>query len=73
MRLDPVGYDEEERVIGAIVVRATSEGRLTIDLGPADGAPLVQIELTNAEARNVANALHHAQETGEESVIIADN
>lgn len=73
MRLDPIGYGEEERAIGAIVVKSTPGGILTLDIGPADGAPLIRVELTTSESAQLSRMLQRVVSTGEETVIFAED
>ncbi|MBA2519843.1 MAG: hypothetical protein H0V24_09260 [Chloroflexia bacterium] len=48
---------EMKRTIGAVVARASPAGGLTVEIGPADGAPLLRLGLSKAEAQRLCNTL----------------
>ncbi len=65
--------DSEElvRSIGAAVVRSLPGG-ITLDLGPADGAPQFRLSLTQPEAMQLSRALQlvASGKTNEEVIIV---
>jgi hypothetical protein len=79
MRLEflaPVGHEgadgEVKREVGAIVVRATPAGGTAVELGPADGAPLLRLHLTAAETGRLSAAMHTVATGRVEEIVITD-
>jgi hypothetical protein len=72
MRLDLFDGEESSRVIGAAVVRPSSAGEVLLDIGPADGAPIVRLGLNHSEAVQLGKAMLQAANDGQETVLIVD-
>ena len=79
MRLDmlvstgPEGPDSEvRREIGAVVARASPNGGLAVEFGPADGAPLIRIVMSKAEAHRLRSALDAVITGRDEEIVITD-
>ncbi len=72
MLLDPMDEHEVSRVIGAVVIRSLKTGEILIDLGPADGPPLVRLSLDRIQAIDFATGVSHVAETGGEKVLLMD-
>lgn len=79
MRLDllvtsgPDAPDSEvRREIGAVVARTSPSGGLTIEFGPADGAPLLRLGLSKAEASRLRGALDAIITGRTEEIVITD-
>lgn len=77
MRLDvlvPLGSElaasEVKRELGAVVARAARSGGLTLELGPADGAPLLRISMTKAEAQRLTKALDAIIKGRDEEILL---
>lgn len=72
MRLDHLDGDENSRTVGGAVVRAVSGGELVLELGPADGPPLVRLTMSAREATRLAAAVQSIVQSGGETVLIVD-
>jgi hypothetical protein len=77
MRLDllslagPDANDNEvRREIGALVARASPAGGVTVELGPADGAPLLRLVLNKGETQRLRSALDAILKGSDEEIII---
>jgi hypothetical protein len=74
--LGSIGPDAPEaevrREIGAVVARASPNGGLTIELGPADGAPLLRLGLSKVEAHRLRGALEAILTGRDEEIVITD-
>lgn len=64
---------EGGRAIGAAVVRATPAGGLALEVGPADGPPLVRFHLSPAEASRLAAALQAVSSNRGEEIVMSDD
>ncbi len=73
MRLEFNDGEETTRVVGAVVIRSTTTGDVTVDFGPADGPPLVQIHMDADQARQLAISIRNAIDNGGETVLIVDD
>lgn len=58
VKLEYFDGDEPSRDVGAVVVKALSNGDIQVDLGPADGAPNVRLVMSQDEAFELGSALH---------------
>jgi hypothetical protein len=63
---------EIRREIGAVVARASPNGGLTIEFGPADGAPLLRLGMSKAEAHRLRGALDAIIIGRHEEIVITD-
>jgi hypothetical protein len=70
MRLDLLNGEENVRDIGAVVVRASTNGELCLELGPADGPPRVVLKMTTAEAGQLTSAVQTISQSGGETILI---
>ena len=74
--LSPVGHEgvdaDVKRDVGAIVVRATPAGGIAVEFGPADGAPLLRLQLTLVETARLSAALHTVASSRDDEVVITD-
>ena len=61
------------REVGALVARSTPTGGVAIEVGPADGPPLVRFVFTVAEASRLAAALHAVINGRDEEIIMTDD
>ncbi|MGD9710831.1 MAG: hypothetical protein AB7V46_02045 [Thermomicrobiales bacterium] len=73
MRLEINDGDEVVRVIGAVVIRTSPVGDVSIDFGPADGLPLVRISMDVDQTRSLAVSLKGIVDGGGETVLIVDD
>lgn len=55
--LGETGEGEIKRDVGAVVARATPTGGVTLELGPADGAPHLRLAMSGAEAARLSATL----------------
>jgi hypothetical protein len=58
VKLELFDGEETVRVVGAVVVKALTNGVVQIDFGPADGAPNVRLVMSQDEAFELGSALH---------------
>lgn len=58
MKIESFDGSETTRVIGAVVLRLLRNGEIQVDLGPADGVPLVRLRMSQDEAFELGSALH---------------
>lgn len=70
MKLELFDGEETSRIIGAVVLKAMPNGEIQVDFGPADGAPIVRIAMSQDEAFELGSALHGLDG---ERVILVDN
>ncbi|HKG27137.1 MAG TPA: hypothetical protein VKB09_15915 [Thermomicrobiales bacterium] len=73
MRLERLGGEETGRAVGAAVVRAVGAGELVLELGPADGPPLVRLTMSHTEAMRLAAATQAVVQSGGESILIVED
>lgn len=77
MRLDILGSDtpdaEFRREIGAVVARAAPAGGLTVEFGPADGAPLMRLGLSKVEAQRLCGALEAIIKGRDEEIMLTES
>ncbi len=70
MKLEYFDDDEPARTIGAVVLKLLRNGEIQLDLGPADGIPLVRLLMSRDEAFELGSALHGLD--GERVILIED-
>ncbi len=73
MRLVRLDGEETGRAVGAAVVRAVGSGEIVLELGPADGPPLIRLTMSHAEAMRLTSATQAVVQGGGESILIADD
>jgi hypothetical protein len=73
MRLETVDGEETSRIIGAVVVRSNAGGDVIVDIGPADGPPLVRVRMDNDEAQEFSTAIKGVADGGDEAVLLVDD
>lgn len=66
----PAEDGEGGREVGALVVRRHPAGGVTMELGGADGPPLVRFHLASAEATRLCSALESVVNGGDEELLI---
>lgn len=73
--LNTLSADDGEagRAIGAAVVRANPAGGLALEIGPADGLPLVRFQLSAAEATRLTAALQAVSNGRGEEIVMSDD
>ncbi len=64
---------EAGRAIGAAVVRANPAGGLALEIGPADGLPLIRFQLSATEAARLAAALQTVSNGRGEEIVMGDD
>jgi hypothetical protein len=72
VRLEFIDGDASVRPIGAAVVKPDGTG-LAIELGPADGAPLVRLHLTASEVAQLGAALKTVIKDREEAILLVED
>ncbi|MEA2525673.1 MAG: hypothetical protein QOF01_1971 [Thermomicrobiales bacterium] len=73
MRLERLGGEEAGREVGAAVVRAVGAREIVLELGPADGPPLVRLTMSHTEAMRLTSAAQTVVQSGGESILIVDD
>lgn len=78
MRMDvlvPLTDDDGEagRAVGAVVVRAHPGGGLAVELGPADGPPVLRFRFATTEAGRLAAALQAVAGGRDEAIVMTDD
>jgi hypothetical protein len=73
MRLEQRDGEETVRPVGAAVVRSVGGGDVVLELGPADGPPLMRLRMSYTEAMRLATAVQAVAHGGGESVLIVDD
>lgn len=64
---------EVKRDVGAVVARGAPAGQgVVLELGPADGAPLLRLVLSGSEATRLAATMHRMAMDGGEEILIPD-
>lgn len=58
MKIETFGDEEQIRGIGAVVLKLLRNGEIQVDLGPADGIPIVRLHMSRDEAFELGSALH---------------
>jgi hypothetical protein len=71
MRLVPFGEDQPAQSMGAAVVRAAPDGGVIVEFGPADGAPIIVLEMTRTEALQMSDMIRAVANGGSEGIILA--
>ena len=72
--LRPESMEHEVRQpIGAVVARARPAGGVALELGPADGAPLIRLNLTTAEAQRLCATLEAIVSGSDEEILLTDD
>jgi hypothetical protein len=61
------------RDVGAAVVRARPGGGVVLELGPADGAPHLQLQLSAAEALRLSAAVRGVAGDGGEEILLVED
>jgi len=61
------------REIGAVVARPRPTGGVHLEVGPADGPPLVRFAFSTAEASRLCAALEAVINGRDEEIIMADD
>lgn len=61
------------RAIGAVVVRAHPGGGMAVEVGPADGPPLVRFQFASTEAARLAAALQAVGGGRREEIVMEDD
>lgn len=64
---------EVRREIGAVVARASPAGGLTVEFGPADGAPLLRLELSKVEGQRLCGALEAIIKGRDEEIMLTES
>jgi hypothetical protein len=70
VKLERFDGEETSRIIGAVVLKSLPNGEIEVDFGPADGAPVVRIVMSQDEAFELGSALHGLDD---ERVILVDD
>lgn len=74
--LKPIAAEAETEVkrdVGAVVARGTPGIKgVVLELGPADGAPLMRLVLSASDATRLAAMLHRMATDGGEEILIPD-
>ncbi len=70
MKLELFDGEATSRVIGAVVLKSLPNGEVQVDFGPADGAPVVRIVMSQDEAFELGAALHGLD--GERVILVDD-
>jgi hypothetical protein len=70
VKLERLDEEEISRVIGAVVLKSLPNGAIEVDFGPADGAPMVRIVMSQDEAFELGSALHGLD--GERVILVDD-
>ncbi len=78
MRMDVLtalsaGDGDGGREVGALVARATPTGGVAVEVGPADGPPLVRFAFTVAEATRLLAAVEAVINGRDEEILMADD
>lgn len=73
MRLQRLDGDESNRPVGAAVVRGLGSGEIVLELGAADGPPIVRLTLSHSEAMRLIGATQSVLQSGGEEILIADD
>ena len=73
MRLERLDEDETGRAVGAAVVRAVGSREIVLELGPADGPPLVRLTMSHTEAMRLTAAAQAVVQSGGETILIVDD
>lgn len=74
--LSPLGPDAEvelRREIGAVVARGTPAGGVAIELGPADGAPVLRLVVSAAEAARLRATLQAILNGRDEEIMLTED
>lgn len=64
---------EIRREIGAVVARASPAGSLTVEFGPADGAPLLRLGLSKVEAQRLCAVLEAIINGRDEEIMLTES
>ena len=74
--LTPLGSETAEgdvkRDIGALVARAIPTGAVALEMGPADGAPLLRVVLSATEATRLSGLLQAIVNGRDEEIMITE-
>jgi hypothetical protein len=73
MRLQRLDGDESSRPVGAAVVRGLASGEIVLELGAADGPPVVRLSLSHSEAMRLIGATQSVLQSGGEEILITDD
>ena len=69
----PADDGEGGREIGALVARPHPAGGVTVEVGAADGPPVVRFQFSSAEVTRLCQALQQAVNGGGESILLNDD
>lgn len=64
---------EHGREIGAIVARTRAAGGVELDIGPADGSPLLRFTLTSSEAARLMATVQAVINGRREEIMLAED
>ncbi len=64
---------EVKREIGAVVARSSPAGGLTLEIGPADGAPILRLGLSKAEAHRLITTLESIINGRDEEIMLTED
>jgi hypothetical protein len=64
---------EVRREIGAVVARTAPAGGLTVEFGPADGAPLMRLMLSKVEAQRLSGLLEVIINGRDEEIMLTES
>jgi hypothetical protein len=70
VKLELFEGEEPSRIIGAVVLKALPSGEIEVDFGPADGAPIVRLVMSQDAAFELGSALHGLD--GERVILVDD-
>jgi hypothetical protein len=73
MRLEQRDGEETNRPVGAAVVRTVGGGDVVLELGPADGPPMMRLKMSATEAMRLAAAVQAVAHGGGESILIVED
>ncbi len=70
--LNEVSDPDVKREIGAVVARATPTGGVEVEFGPADGAALLRMVLSTAEATRLCATFQAIINGRDEEIVITE-
>jgi hypothetical protein len=73
MHLQRLDGDDSGRPVGAAVVRSLASGDIVLELGAADGPPVVRLTLSRSEAMRLIGATQDVLQSGGEEILMADD
>ena len=63
---------ELRREIGALVARSTPQGGVAVELGPADGAPMLRLVVSATEANRLMATIQAILNGRDEEIMLTD-